>query len=86
MAYHQANENLAVSISHDGNESEVIARYIKHRVWRDIVGTAEASPQICKINKPRVLRNGVPIAQGLFGFRMFAPEVTQHFQRNDMQV
>ena len=84
MAQDPARENLAITIVHIGDDAIFVAANVEHSIGRNVVRATEALPQIGEINKARMLGDGVPVAQRLFGFWVFLPEFAQHLQRDDV--
>lgn len=78
------HKDLFEPVPNDNHQAIVVATYIKDRIGRHIVGRIEHFFDMVEVLELSMLNRSVPLAQHPLCFRMFLPEITKHFDGDDV--
>ena len=86
MCHHLLHIDLFEPVSDNHHHAIVVTANIEDRIGRHVIGRIEAFPDMVEIPEFCMFNNRVPLTQCIFCLWMFLPELTKHFEGDDVHL
>lgn len=71
-------------VLYDDHDAVIVSGYVEYQVGRHIVSGIVELPNMTKIPEFSLFNNRMPLSQLCLGSRVFLPELTKDFQRDNV--